>query len=381
MSDFTLSKEEWYQSRDNRTNILSVDQSYQKSKIGIKVDPQVSSSFSIQLMTLVSCNIISRWCRNVTLDLPDCQTILPNQSEPSFHSLLLDIMRSNDPYGTFEIKDSFGDCDQILEIGNISSHHAENVWIHGDGWISGGGTGDNAFSYTQNDNPLGPSFASCLGSSILFQRAINENEKFYPSWHDLFTLRHDQTYSNFQTREFPKILDLGIVHQLGCGAVGSSLDYLISFTRAKGKFVLIDSDAVDYSNCNRSLSFSAYDAVVKSSKTDICKNVLLVSGLDVESHPLKYADFTSKYTDKLLDVDLILCLANEDNIWSSIQVQLPPITLHATTTPSWGVNFGRHIPISEWCILCRFKSHLRDTITYPCETGKIIQSKMSRFMV
>ena len=28
--------------------------------------------------------------------------------------------------------------------------------------------------------------------------------------------------------------------------------------------------------------------------------------------------------------------------------------LHATTTPNWGVNFGRHIPLKEWCIVCRF---------------------------
>ena len=209
MSDFTLSKEEWYQLRDSRTNISCADQSYQKSKIGIRVDPQVSSSYSIQLMTLVLCNITSRWCRNVAFDLPDCHTILPNQPEPSFHSLLLSTMKHNDPYGTFEIKDSFDDESQILEIGNVSPHDDENVWIHGDGWISGCGTGDNTFSYKQNDNPLGPSFASCLGSSILFQRAINENVRSHQSWHDLFTLQYDQTSSNFPTHEFPKILDLG----------------------------------------------------------------------------------------------------------------------------------------------------------------------------
>jgi len=47
-------------------------------------------------------------------------------------------------------------------------------------------------------------------------------------------------------------------------------------------------------------------------------------------------------------------LANERNVWSTIQHNYPPLVLHATTTANWGINLGRHLPFQDWCIVCRF---------------------------
>jgi hypothetical protein len=71
-----------------------------------------------------------------------------------------------------------------------------------------------------------------------------------------------------------------------------------------------------------------------------------------------YGEFIAKNGFLNLAPDLILCLANEKNIWATIQYNLPPLVFHATTTMNWAVNFGRHIPRKEWCLLCRFSKDL-----------------------
>lgn len=383
MKDFPLTEEEWYDKRDNRTALSIKSSNYQKTRIGIKVDPQVTSSFSIQCMVLLSCNILARWCRNIVLDIPDCNTLLPNQDVSSFPKLIISMMSQIDPFGKFSINSvKENEVDQILEIGNIKDHNLQSVWIHGEGWVSGCGlTSSPIFDYKKCINPVGPSFAACLGSSILFQRSINKNSvEINETWHNLHTFSYSDTQPNNIDVKFPKILNLGNVHQIGCGAVGSSLDYLISLTNFEGNFTLIDHDDIDFSNCNRSLPFTSFHAIKPTKKVDICKNTLKSDTRQIELFPDLYSKFTSQKNFHTLKPDILLCLANENQIWATIQDNYPPLTFHATTTSNWGINFGRHIPLSEWCVLCNFSSNLKDNYVPKCETGVIHQTNNSTIL-
>ena len=152
---------------------------------------------------------------------------------------------------------------------------------------------------------------------------------------------------------------------------------MISLTSLEGNFTLIDNDKVDFSNCNRSLSFTPFHAIESTKKVEICKNILKTETRQIELFPDLYSKFTNQENFPNLKPDILLCLANEDQVWSTIQDNYPPLTLHATTTSNWGVNFGRHIPLSEWCILCRFSSHLKDNYVPKCETGVIHQTNDS----
>ena len=55
----------------------------------------------------------------------------------------------------------------------------------------------------------------------------------------------------------------------------------------------------------------------------------------------------------------------------SIQDNYPPIVIHAATTQSWGINLGRHIPKSEWCIMCTFSEFISHLYKPKCDTGEI----------
>jgi hypothetical protein len=66
-----------------------------------------------------------------------------------------------------------------------------------------------------------------------------------------------------------------------------------------------------------------------------------------------------------------LCFANERNIWLDVGYQLPPLSYHATTTKNWGINFGRHIPLKEYCLVCRFQSEINHTMTTGCAEGVV----------
>jgi hypothetical protein len=88
--------------------------------------------------------------------------------------------------------------------------------------------------------------------------------------------------------------------------------------------------------------------------------------------------FNMSYTDLIKNdriirpqPDIVLCLADERNVWSDIQYNYPPISFHATTTPNWGLNWGRHIPGRDWCLLCRFKDQVKTKRAMVCSESSI----------
>ena len=74
---FPLSKDQWYKARNDRTDRI-VD-GYDQFPIGVKVDPRVVEDYSLQVMTLLTCNIAARWCPQITIEMPEAKTIIPNQ--------------------------------------------------------------------------------------------------------------------------------------------------------------------------------------------------------------------------------------------------------------------------------------------------------------
>ncbi|EKD32214.1 MAG: hypothetical protein ACD_77C00146G0001, partial [uncultured bacterium] len=196
----------------------------------------------------------------------------------------------------------------------------------------------------------------CIAMSAIFERFNEADEPSrFTKYHSLYDFKSNQNPELLLNPEISKILNIEKTFQVGCGAVGSSFDYLLSLMNVSGELHLIDYDSIEVENLCSSLLFNANDAFNKIKKIDSSNFCLKkVHGLNVKVHDCDYNDFisSSNYLDNY--PDSILCFANEKNVWSTIQYNLPPIVFHATTTPNWGVNFGRHIPIKEWCIVCRF---------------------------
>ena len=244
-----LTRDEWYKIRDNRTNrVTKAD--FDNHTVGILLDPDYKESFSHQCMAYITCNIMSRWCRKLVIDLPNVESILPNQHHQNFKELIKNSVSSIDPYGDFQF-DKIDDniVDQILVIGNHEKIYSKpTVWIDANGWIAGCGTDSNKHKFVSNDqshNPIGPSFASCLGVAQIFQQAVEDTQNTeYQKWLSLFDFSTGDP-SRLQNPKFFTDFDYGTIYQVGCGAVGSSLDTLISLTNWKINLGLIDHDVVN----------------------------------------------------------------------------------------------------------------------------------------
>ena len=376
MNDFPLNREEWYRIRDDRTKRVDGASGFEDYSLGVVIDPKEISFYSIQVMAIIALNILGRWCRKIRIEIPKkAVSCLPYGRGQNFEKVLERMMKDADPFGDF----TFGsvaekDVNQVLLIGqNAMSPLRPSVRIDGWGWIAGIEYGAEFQSHPAYDeNPVGPAFASCLGVAEIFRQAVGlPPTNYYSCWYSLFDFQRADIPTHLSNPQYHSELDLGRIHQVGCGAVGSSLNFLLSLTDWQAELFLIDYDKVDFTNCNRSLCLNPFDVVHKKYKVDVCSEIPKSSRLQSVPFVDSYNEFVS--IGYFLDnpPDIILCLANEQNIWSSIQHNYPPLVLHATTTRNWGLNFGRHIPLREWCIMCRFGDEVTHEFTPECSTGHL----------
>jgi len=374
---FPLDKQEWYLKRDDRTRRVNEIKGFEDFKVGIIVSNEIVDDFQCQVMTWIIANILARWCRRITFQISEKAISNPHFLKGNnFKNSIKEALFQIDPYLVLEFDNvDENKVDTVCVIGNQTGQFTERtIWIDCEGWLAGIGIYPRRKSPTRigSKNILGASFAACLGCSELFRRAIGkEPMQEQEQWYSLWDFKKSLTKSELKNAPYNNNWEFGHLQQAGCGAVGSSFDYLLALTNWSGSIDLVDYDTVSYSNCNRALPFTAYQAVAEVTKADACSDVL-------KTNPkIHYRKFLHDYSEYIKQgnflkptPDLILCLANQGTIWPDIQYNLPPIVLHATTTPNWGVNFGRHIPKKEWCILCRFSDETKRLRRFTPECGK-----------
>nr|WP_281719618.1 ThiF family adenylyltransferase [Nitrosomonas nitrosa] len=268
-------------------------------------------------------------------------------------------MKDADPYGDF-IFDKVNQhrCDILLSIGRNDKRFRSTFWVDSDGWIAGYGYGahQGISGKSRIQNPVGACFAAAQINSSIFKEYIGITAiSNFQKWYSLFNYQSANSPDALVNPSIGEKINFGRVWQIGCGAVGSSFDFLLSLMNGSGIINTVDFDQVKIPNTSSSLLFTAEEAFNGIKKVTTCNFALslnkefLLDPIDGDFNDLiKSRDFEDNYPD------VILCFANERNIWSSIQFNCPPLVLHATTSKNWGINFGRHIPFKEWCIVCRF---------------------------
>ncbi|MBI4744219.1 MAG: ThiF family adenylyltransferase [Actinobacteria bacterium] len=376
MINFPIVQNEWYAQRDDRTVRVPEAINFHQYKLYVIIGNDLNSVVS-QVMAATALNILARWCRILRVEIPpDIISLLNIKPGYSFIDVVAEIMYDADPYGQF----TFGPVDEkdgveILIIGKTSKKiQRPCYWINAAGWLAGVGYGTPTAEMDEKDpNIIGPAFAACLGNAEIFKQAIGlKKPEEFSIYYSLYDYSLSFEPSSLQNPTLLEQFDLGRIHQVGCGAVGSAFDFFLSLTNWKGLVDLIDYDIVNFTNCNRSLIFSAWDAVEHQKKVNICKrNLEINKGISVLPYDGSYSDFIENQGYLQNCPDLILCLANDQNVWATIQNNFPPIVIHATTTINWGLNFGRHVPKKEWCIMCRFSKEIKDTFIPPCSEGMI----------
>lgn len=368
----------WYKLRNDRTqrvdNII-LDSS--AKRIGVYVSDESIRTYSGQVLVLLTVNILARWCRRLAIQLPQSVvSIIPGRPQ-IFNDLVKRTVQLADPFGDFV----FGNvdeesCDIILTIGEFGKRFkGECFWADADGWVAGYGYGKaSASGLLKNEefNPVGACFAACQVNSSIFRHylGITATGKFR-KWYSLFDYQSSDTPSTLANPKIPTEITTGRLWQIGCGAVGSSFDYLLSLMKVSGIVHCLDFDQVSIPNTSSSLLFTCSDAIDEVKKIVTCEKLLSFnSGLKAIPFDGDFNDFIQAGNLENNYPDIVLCFANERSVWSSIQHNCPPLVLHATTSKNWGINFGRHIPFQEWCIVCRFgMKQLHSTPT--CAKGSV----------
>ena len=176
-----------------------------------------------------------------------------------------------------------------------------------------------------------------------------------------FCLNDEMTKSVYT----PAIISLGRVQLIGVGSVGSAIAYLLRMLQLEGEITVIDHDAIEIENLNRSPFFRI---------EDLGKPKALVAGqyleghISVEAFVGRYDEFIHSHGRRPGKVDIIIPVANEYNVRSDIENNYPPIQIYGTTTTSWGINYHRHIPLSQDdCSVCRFPAIDAQPL-FPCST-------------
>lgn len=350
--------------------VEGVTSKYKSASVRIEVAEDLLNTYNGQVMTIVACNLLSRWVKEIVVVIPNStECVLRKHSGKNLQVVIENIIATGRKGCSYSF-DSNQKCNYILSIGQPKVK--DSVWIDCNGWLSGCGyIMKNDSTKNSVDSLVSASFAACLGVSEIFRQSLGEQTNNFSKWFSLYDYSCSYDMKELDNPELPKVITLGNVHQIGCGAIGSSFDFILSLSEnIEAEIFLIDHDNIEGHNRPASLIFSPNDSKDNVKKVHACEREL-APHFQVKSYPEDYESFIKSGSYRENPPDLILCFANERNIWSTIQHKYPPITYHATTTKSWGTNFGRHIPQKDWCLMCRFGKEIKTTTPMMCSEGNI----------
>jgi hypothetical protein len=220
-------------------------------------------------------------------------------------------------------------------------------------------------------NPIGAAYAACLANAETFRWSLGMKTDPYLKWYSLAAMETSEL-PLLNSSRFKHNLSLGRMHIIGCGAIGSSFVWLLSLTNWSGEITLADMDKeVQLHNTSSSLLFTDADVTNKKTKVSICHEHLQGGNFNVREFCEEYGLYQYDHENPLQSADVLMCFANDKNIWETVQNLCPPVTFHATTSSSWGVNIGRHIPFKDECIYCTFKELSKSNHVPTCSIAEI----------
>lgn len=365
---FPTDAETFYARRDHRTNAYGqMDARYARRSVLISADTRALTSFSGQVMFLVSCNLLARWCRRVFLHVPEIALHERFRRSGSLADAALNIMRDADPFGEFH-RQSALEADLHLHVGDECPRlGARSTVVTCAGWLAGvRRLGEAGLAMSGDDNPIGAAHAAVLAGAQVFRDALERGE-LYPSGFifDAFT-GAPWSAGSPAGPSVPQDLSIGRVLMTGAGSVASSAVFFGALFGLRAPVDLVDADFTKIENFGRSPVFGR--ASYGKRKVHALAQHVVGSGLDLRPIPAWWHE--ADLSPKLEGYDLVLPLANEHGIRWELQNRVPPLMVHASTGRNWNVNFARHIPGRDDCLVDRFEG-LHEKPAFRCAEGNI----------
>ena len=349
----------FYEERDSRTLKLTENTDYRNKRVLVAVDEETARTFNGQIMVMTSLNLLSRFCRNISLLCDDdvkAVSIPGKFYDQNFPSALLRMLRSIDPFGNFRLVDSDeGNYDEILAVGNPRLSRSPDFGIDSDGWLSYLSKSKIVPPLKKRrPNPMGASASACIATGEIFKNMLRMDAGIKD---DLCFSAYDYSINSTKpiNPSLPGSIDLGYAQVVGCGALGNAVGFFLSMLPVKGRMTLIDYDRVELSNLNRCPTFTAHD--VGKMKVDALTDFLSEARVEINPFPSKYSEFVHKHGAGYPDI--VLSLVDRNRPRHEIQMDMPSLILYAATS-EWTFSIGRHKALEDDCHICRFPDVERD---------------------
>jgi len=366
----SLVAENFYAARDSRTTPCVGQEDYRYARVVLSIDQAEAETLSGQVCFLIAANLLSRWCRHIRFVAPPVG-LLPRAAKllaPGGGDLgggASRIAQGADPHGDFGVGTPVWTVDHHLHVGRQAALQAYPIL--GRGWLALGGGAVKQVVARDSAVVLGAVLAACVGTAQVFRAVLGHRRHIGSVRLSLWNLRGAEA-----AVDGPDISggELGLVHLIGCGAVGSTIAYLTPLAGLTSSFGLVDEDLVDESNLNRSPLFMALD--VGRPKVKITASYLRRHGLIAHAYE-EWFDAAVRAGHLFLDrPNVVIPTANDHDVRYSIQDQAPPLQVYGTTGRNWDAFLGRHIPLQEDCLACRFpRARMEGEAPLVCSTVRI----------
>jgi hypothetical protein len=358
-----MTSAEFYERRDDRTSTIVREQAYSRARVAVTINPKEAGLFAHQVAFVLAVNLTARWARH--LRLSDVHAPLDFRlrrpgAPGTLTDFALSVAKAADPFGDFDFGGRAHTYGLHIHVGSDPPPGAYP--IAGDGWIAKAGT---RVTITDTENPLGAALAASVGVAHVFKAAVGLCVTVKPISLSLWNLQGGNAAAQGPRFAFP---DLGNALMVGCGAVGTAIAWLLPLVRSSANWVLVDGDIVDVSNLNRSPLFGFDD--ISKRKAKVIASYLSEAGINADGID---AWFDTALQNGLFDLnrhEIVVPVANDRNVRHLIQHHIPPLQVYGTTGRNWDAFLGRHVPISEDCLACRFPAQ-KTRPAFACGTGNL----------
>ena len=354
----TSERDRFYRLRDQRSVAYGASETALDRFVGIVAEPRIAELGPVQVALLSVANMMARVHRRLAVQVPDVPLVRPSMfgGNASLREAIVEAILAINPFAEVELRAPTAD-EPSIGAGDAGAT------------VSVGFDGPTAFVSSQaqpalgkgRPATLGASLAACLGAAELYK--IAHGESLRASSFSVWQLVGLDWTSG--PDHLPR-LNVGDVAVVGAGAVSSALAYWLSDVGHEGDWLVLDGDAVELHNTNRSLAFTAADAGWPAgparAKVDVVAPLLGGRGL-----PLWYDEWVRR--EPAARPDLILPLANEQGVREAIGQRGLPVILHATTSRAWQAQLHQHIVGRDDCIGCRFPSAQPK---FECSAGPVL---------
>lgn len=365
-----MSPEDFYSRRDDRTEQCVGPGDYQKRSCCVVIDTWFTQSHGGQIAAIATCDLLARWCRTVTIVVPGIPLV------PALTWLGADLgeailarMREADPFGTFDRVATAPDgADFYIALGVAQplQAHERTTYVAGTGWwVSVSDAPQNQCEPAIS--PVAALVAAALGVARVFMLAIGTRG----------ALDHGAAINVYRMSAgpldsgppFPEVVEVGALLCIGAGAVASSTLYGLALVGVCSAVTIVDRDTLGIENIARQPTATVRQA--GQPKADALAASLAGSSLIIVPRSMWWDEFTSAHGETLGAFDVWLPLANERNVRASVQANVPPLQVHASTARDWQCSFGRHIPELDDCLVERFPD-TSGAAPFLCSSGDIV---------